>query len=120
MSDFENKDIAKQRARQCAMKDAQQQAGVYLKSFSRSVNAKITYDEISAVTNNITNIVGEVHYDSKVADADGESVIIWTATLTANIDTDGIFDFIKRDDKDKVTIIQQNNQLQETIEKNNK
>ena len=59
-------------------------------------------------------------YDKKIADADGEQVIIWTATLTANIDPDGIFDFIKRDAKEKVTIIQQNDQLQDAIAKNDK
>lgn len=83
MSDFENPDIAKQRARQRAEKAAKQQAGIYLKTYSRSVNNELTDEEISAVTNNITNIVGEVKYDKKIADADGEQVIIWTATLTA-------------------------------------
>lgn len=118
MSDFENQKIAKMRARQRAEKDAQKQAGVYLKTFSRTVNLKLADDEITAVTNNITNIVGEVKYERKIAEADGETVIIWTATLTANIDTDGIYDWVKRGDKDKVTIVHQNDSLQDAIQKN--
>ena len=53
MSDFENHDIAKQRAQQRAEKDAQKKAGVALKTFSRSINSELTDNEVSAVTNNI-------------------------------------------------------------------
>jgi len=118
MSDFETEAIAKQRAIQRAKEDAQDKAGVYLTSFSRSVDARLTDDEISAVTNNIIS-VSDVKVDSKIADADGEQVIIWTATLKASIDPDGIFNFLKCDDKDKVTIVQQNDSLREAVKKNN-
>ena len=117
MSDFDTESIAQQRAIQRAKEDAQDKAGVYLTGFSQSVNAVLTADEISAVTNNIIDIA-DVQLESKIADADGESVVIWTATIKANIDPDGIFDFIKRDETDKVTIVQQNTQLQEAIRKN--
>ena len=66
----------------------------------------------------ITNIVGEVRYERKTATVDGLPVVIWTATLEANVDTDGLVDYIKRDDKDKVTIVRQNNSLQDAIAKN--
>ncbi len=118
MSDFENQDIAKKRALQRAKESARKQAGVYLTTYSRSVNFRLTDDDISAVTNNITNIVGEVRYERKTATVDGLPVVIWTATLEANVDTDGLVDYIKRDDKDKVTIVRQNNSLQEAIAKN--
>ena len=85
---------------------------------SRSVNSELTDDEISAVTNTITSIVGEVKYDIKIADADGEQVIIWTATLTANIDTDGLQEYINRDWREKNMIVDQNKSLQETFRLN--
>ena len=119
MSEFETESIARQRAIQKAKTDAQDKAGVYLTSFSQSVNSRITADEISAVTNNIID-VSDVKVDSKIVDADGEPVVIWTATLKAKIDTDGISDWLKRDDKDKVTIVQQNDSLKDAIQKNDK
>ena len=62
MSDFENREVAKQRARYRSEKDAQKKTGVYVKSFSRSLNSELTDEQISAVTNQITSIVGEVKY----------------------------------------------------------
>ena len=52
--------------------------------------------------------------------SDSQTTILYTATLKARIDTDGIFAFIKRDEKEKVTIIQQNTQLQDAIQRNDK
>ena len=43
---------------------------------------------------------------------------MYKATLKATIDTDGIYAWLKRDDKEKVTIIQQNDSLQDAIQKN--
>ena len=118
MSDFETPEIAKQRAKLRAEQAARRQAGVYLTSYSRSENFRLAENEISAITNNITNIVGEVKYEKKAAVVDNMPVIIWTATLKANIDTDGILNYINRDEKDKVNIIQQNESLQRDIIKN--
>ena len=59
-----------------------------------------------------------MRYERKTATVDGLPVVIWTATLEANVDTDGLVDYIKRDDKDKVTIVRQNNSLQDAIAKN--
>lgn len=117
MSDFENHDIAKQRAQQRAERDAQKKAGVYLTSFSRSVNANLTNDEISAVTNNIIK-VSDVKIVPVSFETDGEAGLKYVATLKASIDPEGIYDFIKRDNKEKVTIVQQNNSLQDAIAKN--
>ena len=117
MSDFETEDIAKKRAIQRAREDAQDKAGVYLTSFSKTENARLTADEISAVTNNIIDI-SDVEVQSEPFEVNGETGVIWTVTLKATIDPDGIFDFIKRDDKDKVTIVQQNKDLQDAIAKN--
>ena len=60
-SDAENQQIAMARASQRAQFDAQKKAGVYLKTYSRSINSELAEDAISAVTNNILEIVGDVH-----------------------------------------------------------
>ena len=107
------------RAQQRTQLDAQKKAGVYLKTFSRTVNLEVTDDEITAVTNNIIELFGDVHFDKKIIPlSDSQTTILYTATLKAKIDPDGIYDFVKRDDKDKVTILQQNNYLQTAIQKN--
>lgn len=119
MSDFENHDIAKQRAQQRAERDAQKKAGVALKTFSRSINSELTDEEVSAVTNNIIK-VSDVKIKPVPFEANGVAGIMYEATLKAEIDTDGIYNWLKRDEKDKVTIIQQNDSLQEAIQKNDK
>ena len=119
MSEFENAEIAQQRAIQKAKEDAQDKAGIYLTSSSKSINAHLVADEISAVTNNIIEIY-DVDIQSEPFEVKGEPGIIYTVTLKAKIDTDGISDWLKRDEKDKVTIVQQNMQLQDAIQKNDK
>ena len=111
---------AKERALERAKSDAQKQAGLYLKSESRSLNSELVDDAISAVTNNIIDISG-VEYETitqKITERTTAVVIV--AKIKASIDPEGIYDFIKRDDKEKVTIIQQNDSLQEAIQKNDK
>ena len=116
-SEIESQDIAKQHAQL----DAQKKAGVYLKTFSRSVNANLTDDEVSAVTNNIIELVGAVQYENKTFQlTDQTTAVVVVATLKAKIDPEGIYAFIKRDDKEKVTIVQQNTGLQDAIAKNDK
>ncbi len=101
MSAFDSQTIAKERARVRAEKDAKDKAGVYLTSFARAVNSKLTQQEILAITNKIISIV-DVNYRMEIFKPEntGEQVIVsYTATLTANIDTDEINDWLKRDDK---------------------
>ena len=117
MSDFENHDIAKQRAQQRAEKDAQKKAGVALKTFSRSINSELADDEISAVMNNIIKI-SEAMVVPVPFEAEGEAGLIYKATIKAEIDTDGIYAWLNRNNKEKVTIVQQNAQLQDAIQKN--
>ena len=119
MSDFENQAIAKMRAQQRAERDAQKKAGVYLKAFSRSVNSELTDEEISAVTNNIIS-VSDVQIKGEPFEVNGEAAIMYKATLKARIDPNGIFDFIKREHKEKLTIVEQNNSLTAAINHNDK
>lgn len=77
MSDFEDPTIAEQRAIQRAKENAQDKAGVYLTSFSKSENALLTVDEISAVTNNIIE-VSDVDVQAEPFEVKGETGIIYT------------------------------------------
>ena len=77
--DFEDHDIARQRAQQRAEYDAQKKAGVALKTFSSTINFELTDDEVSAVTNNIT-----VSY----YDADDNEILNLTSDFTFYNDED--------------------------------
>ena len=118
MSDFENPDIAKQRARQRAEQDLQKKVVVYLQEYSREINVVLTDEEISAVASNETDIIDKMHFSQKPATVDGKPVIIWTATLKANINSDVIPDWFKRHPLEKIIILQQSNNLHEAIKNN--
>ena len=51
---------------------------------------------------------------------DQTTAIVVVATLKAKIDPNGIYDYLKRDDKEKVTIVQQSDSLQDAIARNDK
>ena len=56
MSDFETPDVAKQRAKAQAEQHCVEQAGVFVKSYTRVVNSAVTEDEVEAIANTIINI----------------------------------------------------------------
>ena len=61
-SQYENPNIAKMRAKQKAIQNARDKAGVALRSYSRSQNSELTDDDISAITSNSYEIIDE-HFD---------------------------------------------------------
>ena len=117
----ESQDIAKQRAVDKAVKKATKQAGVYLKSYSRTVNSELTDDEVTAITSNAWQLVGEPKFTSEIINHSGDTqIIVWTATVEVNVDDSEIQSWIKRDDKDKSQIITQTNEALKASEENYK
>ena len=117
MSEFENPNIARMRAQQQAEYDAQRKAGVYLRSFSRSINSKLTDNEISAVTNNIINI-SDVKIIEETVNIKGKSAKMYKVTLKAMIDTDGIYEFINLNKQEQFMLIQKNTDFDNAIKQN--
>ncbi|MBR1804926.1 MAG: hypothetical protein IJ774_00920, partial [Selenomonadaceae bacterium] len=112
-SEVESQDIAKLRARDKAIKKATKEAGVYLKTYSRSVNNELTDDEVTAITSNSWQLVGEPKFSRSVKQVSDEtSIIVWTATVEVNVDDAELQSWLKRDDKDKSTIIDQTREAQ--------
>ena len=66
MSDFETPDIAKQRAKVRAEQHAAEQAGVYVSSYTKTINNAISVDEITAIASTIIKVVDETTKDTKV------------------------------------------------------
>lgn len=109
-SEVESQDISKQRALEKAVKKAKKEAGVYLKSYSRSVNSELTDDEIIAITSNSYKIVSEPKYTREIINhSDDTQIIVWKVNVEVEVDDAEIQSRLKRDDKEKSTIIKQMN-----------
>ena len=125
--DAETVNEVKQMARKRAIKAAQEKAGVYLASYSQIVNGNLTKDEISTVTNGISEVV-EVSYEKftfQAKDARGNLYgkvgILYEATVTVKIDTDGIKKYLDRNEDEKSKLVIQNKNTQAEFEEvNNK
>lgn len=87
---------SKKHARDKAEIHAIEQAGVYISSYTEVKNNNLTKNDIQVLTNSILNIVGDVQYTKAPFINDGVPSIVHTATLKANIDTNGINAYIQR------------------------
>lgn len=110
MSDFETPDIAKQRAKARAEQHAAEQAGVYVKSYTRMVNHTLLEDEIVAIANTIIKIV-DVQYTTNPTSEGGGSFQI-VAKIRAAVDSNRIDEWLKRDQAKNQELVEQNKQLQ--------
>ncbi len=120
-NEYESQDIVKLRARDKAIKNATKQAGVYLKTYSRSINNELTDDEITAITSNAYEVVGEVRYNRTVKQVtDQITLIVWEATVDVNVDDSEITKWVKRDDRDRSTLISQTRESQSAAEENDR
>ena len=115
MGDLVTPAQAQNYAKEKAMLNAREQAGVYLTSYTRTVKTRLEANEITAIANNITEIVGEVNYTRQPGEVHGEPVIVYTATLKAKVDTDGIKAYLAKDDNEKYNLTRQSEQTQREI-----
>lgn len=88
LGENETQAAAKERSRQRAMRNAQEQAGILIKSRSRSIDLELVDDEIITIAAGVIKVVGAPVYKVRVLD-DGKSTVIFT-TLTVKIDTDDV------------------------------
>ena len=85
MGDNDSPKIAKDAARQEAMRSAVEQAGVYVESYSRTQNMELTEDDVRM----ISGAVLKVTHEHAVPELTG-NVLKYTVDLTAEVDTDAI------------------------------
>ncbi|MBR1396921.1 MAG: tetratricopeptide repeat protein [Selenomonadaceae bacterium] len=111
MSDFEKHDIAKQRAKARAEQNAKEQAGVYVRSYSRTENFTLTDDEIIAMTNNIVEVL-DVKYEPVPITVSNTTGLMYRATIKVNIDTKNVSEWVKRDGQNREVLVAQNNEMQ--------
>ena len=113
------KNVAKMRAIQAA----KEKAGVYLTSYSKTVNGNLTADDISVVTNNTAELL-DVKYKKipiQANDARGNSTgkvgLLYEATVTVKIDTSELSRYIKMTPQEREKLINQNKNWEKSNEK---
>lgn len=111
MSDFETPDIAKQRAKARAEQNCVEQAGVYVKSYTRTVNSIVTEDEVEAIANNIINVEEEKYNVTPLRDSGGSFRVV--VTIRATVDSGKIDAWMARDYQKNIELIEQNRRLKE-------
>ena len=112
MSEFETIDIAKQRAKQKALRAAQEKAGVFVESNTDVVNSVVTNDEIHTLTDGILN-VSDVQYSQKALPNVNGFVI--HATVTALVDTDDIAAWLNRPAGERADLVAKNIELKAAL-----
>ena len=109
MSDFETPDIAKQRAKSRAEQNAVEQAGVYVDSYTKSVNAVIVRDEITVITNGILRVIDTKYSFQPLAEQGGSFLV--QARIKAVIDTKLVDDWLKQSAEQKQQLVIQIEEL---------
>ena len=114
MSNFETPDSAMARAEKYALRDAQEQAGVYVQSYSKTKNLKLVEDEITTMTAGIINVIDKDFKAIPIESTKG--VIKYIATVKVKIDTDDISKWLERNSGDKLNnLIEQTKALQQAL-----
>lgn len=120
-SPIESQEVAKLRAKEKAIQQAREQAGVVLQSYSKTIGAVLTDNEVSTITSNTYEIIGEPVYEREIKQVtDSSIVIIWRATVNVNVDDSEIRNWLKLSAKDKETYIKRSNDIQVAISENEK
>ena len=108
MNDFETPEVAKQRAKTRAERNAQEQAGVFLESYSHMKNFDLLEDEIITISAGIMKIF-DVKFNQDFV-ADGKGILIHV-TLKAQIDSDNMDKWLTKSIDQRRTINAQNEDL---------
>ena len=112
MSDFETPDVAKQRAKLYAERNAQEKAGVYIKSYSKSENFELVDDEIITMTSGILKVI---NVDYKILPMEEYGGIMYRATILASIDTDKVDEWINKGVSERESLVEKNIELQKQL-----
>ena len=85
MGDNDSPKIARDAARQEAMRAAVEQAGVYVESYSKTQNLELTEDEVRTISGAVLKVTKE----EAIPELKG-TTLKYTVNLTAEVDTDNI------------------------------
>ncbi|MBQ3452388.1 MAG: tetratricopeptide repeat protein, partial [Selenomonadaceae bacterium] len=115
MSEGENLGVAKDRAKMDALRNAQEKAGVYIRSYSKMKNFELIDDEVIAIASNIVKLVQDPQYYPLEAVANLEGVLV-KVMITANINSDDLNQWLGKGDAEKQMLIAQNKDLRQQLD----
>ncbi len=98
----ENINVARERARERAIRDAREKAGVYIHTVSKVVNMKLVDDEIISVASGVLRVVDTAYEVIQLTDMDGYLI---RATVKADIDTGDLDRFLEKDAEELANIV---------------
>ena len=111
MSEYETPHVAQQRAKFYAERNAQEQAGLFIRSQSKVENSKLTEDEIITMSAGIVKLL-DVNIQPIVLDAHTFKFI---ATVKVDIDTDEINSWLEQEAQQRLDLIEENKALRQKI-----
>lgn len=98
----ENINVARERARERALRDAREKAGVYIHSLTRVVNMDMVEDEIVTVASGVLRVLETSYEIVQLTDMDGYLI---RATVKADIDTGDVEKFLQKDAEEMSRIV---------------
>ena len=90
----ENINVARERAKERALRDAREKAGIYIHTMTRVINMKMVEDEIVTVASGVLRVLDTTYEIIQLTDMDG---YIIRATVKADIDTGDVDKFLQKD-----------------------
>ena len=119
ISDNENLNIGKEGAKLQAIRNAQEQTGVFISNITEVRNAILQKDEIVAFTAGIAKINGDIKYEP-ISLGDALGTMKYRATVIAQIDTNDlnnkIMEWKNKNHSEQTNLVNQNKLLLENIE----
>ena len=101
--------IAKARARENALRNASNQAGVFVESIFMTRNSRLTRDEVHVISSTVLDVRDET-FSTEVA---GSQSIRYHCRLTATVDTTAVTEQLQRSKEDLDAAVQRNKLLEE-------
>ena len=117
MSEYETLDVAKQRAKQKAERNACEQAGVFVSSYTKVKNFQVQEDEIIAITSGILKIFDV--QENLIPQSDGKTILI-QVKIKASIDSDEINKYLEKNFDKLSELERQNKELRKAIAEQDK
>ena len=117
MSDFETPDVAKQRAKMYAERNACEKAGVYVKSYSRTENFELVADEVESMTSGVLKVVS---VEFKMVPMEEYGGIMYRAIIVAEIDSASLDEWLSRDKSQRESRVEKNRELQRQLDEQEK
>ena len=115
MSKAETLEVARERAKADAMRNAAEKAGTYVKSYSRSRNFELEEDIIETMTANILKLIGNPNF-LPYEQLDNLEGLLIRVIVNVQIDDSDINRWLKKDEQQKSELVSQNEALRKANE----